>query len=65
LALLVFVGCPLHWLLSGLVLFWPLHVSYWKGVLVSIMHNVITVVVTGVVGGLALAVLAVIQLVSA
>jgi hypothetical protein len=29
------------------------------------MHNVITVVVTGVVGGLALAVLAVIQLVSA
>jgi hypothetical protein len=65
LTLFLLAGYPLHWLLSGLVLFWPLHVSYWKGVLVSIMHNVITVVVTGVVGGLALAVLAVIQLVSA
>jgi hypothetical protein len=65
LTLLVFAGYPLHWLLSGLVLFWPLHVSYWRGVLVSIMHNVITVVVAGVLGGLALVVLAVVQLVSA
>lgn len=65
LTLLVFAGYPLHWLLSGLVLFWPLHVGYWKGVLVSIMHNIITVVVAGVVGGLVLVVLAVVQLVSA
>jgi formate hydrogenlyase subunit 4 len=65
LTLFLLAGYPLLWLLSGLVLFWPLHVSYWKGVLVSIMHNIITVVVAGVVGGLALAVLAVIQLVSA
>jgi hypothetical protein len=65
LSLLVLAGYPLHWLLSGLVLFWPLHVSYWRGVFVSIMHNVITVVVAGVVGGLALVVLAVVQLVSA
>jgi hypothetical protein len=65
LTLLVFAGYPLHWLLSGLVLFWPLHVSYWRGVLVSIMHNVITVVVAGVLGGLALVVLAAVQLVSA
>ncbi|HEV2948801.1 MAG TPA: hypothetical protein VGX70_15620 [Gemmataceae bacterium] len=64
-SLLVLAGYPLHWLLSGLVLFWPLHVGYWKGVLVSIMQNIITVVVAGVVGGLALVVLAVAQLVSA
>jgi hypothetical protein len=63
LPLLVFAGYPLHWLLSGLVLFWPLHVSYWKGVFVSIMHNIITVVVACVVGGLALVVLAIVQLV--
>jgi hypothetical protein len=64
LAVLLIAGYPLHWLLSGLVLFWPLHVCYWKGVLVSIMQNIITVVVAGLVGGLALVVLAVIQLVS-
>jgi len=65
LAVLLIAGYPLHWLLSGLVLFWPLHVAYWKGVLVSIMQNIITVVVAGLVGGLTLVVLAVIQLVRA
>src|SRR5262245_53101429 len=65
LAVLLIAGYPLHWLLSGLVLFWPLHVGYWKGVLVSIMQNIITVVVAGLVGGLTLVVLAVIQLVRA
>jgi hypothetical protein len=65
LAVLLLAGYPVHWFLSGLVLFWPLHVSYWKGVLVSIMQNIITVVVAGLVGGLTLVVLAVIQLVSA
>jgi hypothetical protein len=65
LTLLLLAGYPLHWLLSGLVLFWPLHVSYWRGVLVSIMHNIITVVVAGVLGGLTLVVLAVVQLASA
>jgi hypothetical protein len=65
LAVLLIAGYPLHWLLSGLILFWPLHVSYWRGVLISIMHNIITAVVVGVVGGLALVVLAGVQLVSA
>ncbi len=63
LTVLLGLGYPLHWLISGLVLFWPLHVSYWKGVLVSIMHNVISLVVVGVGGGLILVVLAVAQLI--
>jgi hypothetical protein len=56
------LGYPLHWLISGLVLFWPLHVSYLKGVLVSILNNVILVVASGIVGGLILVVLALVQL---
>jgi hypothetical protein len=57
------LGYPLHWLISGLVLFWPLHVSYLKGVLVSILHNVLSLVIAGVIGGLVLVVLAFVQLV--
>ncbi len=56
------VGYPLYCLISGLVLFWPLHVSYLKGVLVSIFHNVILLVTTGIFGGLTLVVLALVQL---
>jgi len=59
------LGYPLHWLISGLVLFWPLHVSYLKGVLVSILHNVLSLVIAGVLGGVILVVLAFVQLVSA
>jgi len=65
LATCLILGYPLHWLISGLVLFWPLHVSYLKGVLVSILQNVISLVVAGVAGGLILVVLALVQLVSA
>lgn len=64
LALALGLGYPLHWLISGLALFWPLHVGYWKGVLVSVMHNIISLVVGGVVGGLTLVVLATVQLIS-
>jgi hypothetical protein len=64
LAICLGMGYPLHWLISGLVLFWPLHVSYLKGVLVSILHNIISLVVAGVAGGLVLVGLAVVQLVS-
>ncbi len=63
LAIWLGLGYPLHWLISGLVLFWPLHVSYLKGVLVSIMHNIISLVAAGVVGGLIMVVLAAVQLV--
>jgi hypothetical protein len=56
------LGYPLHWLVSGLVLFWPLHVTYLKGVVVAIMHNVISLVVGGVLGGLILVGLALVQL---
>jgi len=56
------LGYPLTWLVSGLVLFWPLHVSYLKAVLVAIMHNVISLVVGGVLGGLILVGLALVQL---
>jgi hypothetical protein len=63
LTVLLSLGYPLHWLISGLVLFWPLHVSYLKGVLVAIMHNIISLIVAGVVGGLTLVVLATVQLV--
>jgi hypothetical protein len=59
------LGYPLHWMISGLVLFWPLRVSYLKGVLVSILHDVLSLVVVGVLGGLVLVVLAFVQLVSA
>jgi hypothetical protein len=65
LAIALGLGYPLHWLISGLVLFWPLHVSYLKGVLVSILHNVLSFVVAGVLGGLILVVLAFVQLVGA
>lgn len=65
LAISLGLGYPFHWLISGLVLFWPLHVSYWRGVLVSIMHNIISLVVAGVVGGLIMVVLAAMQLVGA
>jgi hypothetical protein len=56
------LGYPLHWLISGLILFWPLHVTYTKGVLVAILHNVISLVVAGVLGGLVLVALALVQL---
>src|SRR5262245_32622001 len=38
------LGYPLTWLVSGLILVWPLHVTYLKAVLVAIMHNVISLV---------------------
>jgi hypothetical protein len=56
------LGYPLSWLLSGLVLVWPLHVTYVKAVLVTIMHNIISLVVGGVLGGLILVGLALVQL---
>jgi hypothetical protein len=56
------LGYPLTWLVSGLVLVWPLHVSYLRSVLIVIMHNIIALVVGGVLGGLILVVFALIQL---
>jgi hypothetical protein len=56
---------PLHWLISALVLFWPLHISFLKAVLIAIMQNVISLVLIGVLGGLIFVALALIQLVSA
>ncbi len=61
----IVVGYPLSWAISGLILIWPLHVSYLKGLLVAFMHSVISLIVTGVLGGLVLVVLAFIQLVGA
>src|SRR5262249_24438423 len=62
LTVLLVLVYPLHWLISGLVLFWPLHVSYLKGVFVSILNNVILLVASCIVGGLILVVLALVQL---
>ena len=56
------LGYPLTWLVSGLILVWPLHVSYAKAVLVAIMHNIISLVGGGVLGGLILVVFALLQL---
>jgi hypothetical protein len=56
------LGYPLTWLVSGLILVWPLHVGYARAVLVAIMHNIISLVVGGVLGGLILVGLALVQL---
>jgi len=61
-ALSLGLGYPLGCLISGLVLFWPLHVSYLKGVLVALLHNVILLVATCLIGGLILVILALVQL---